>query len=105
MLQPMVIVPQSRQQMTGEPTLKERYEAVRQRIADAAVRSGRRPEDVEQGRLGPVRDGPCDPPLRRQQLPPPVLSGDDPHAGGLHDLGRGESTDNGDREKKQKKKH
>jgi pyridoxal phosphate enzyme (YggS family) len=42
----MVIVPQSRQQMTGEPTLKERYDAVRQRIADAAVRSGRRPDDI-----------------------------------------------------------
>jgi len=42
----MVIVPQPRQQMTGEPTLKERYDAVRQRIADAAARSGRRPENI-----------------------------------------------------------
>jgi pyridoxal phosphate enzyme (YggS family) len=46
MLKPMVIVPQSRQMMSGEPTLKDRYDAVRQRIADAAERSGRRPEDI-----------------------------------------------------------
>jgi pyridoxal phosphate enzyme (YggS family) len=32
--------------MKGEPTLKQRYEGVRQRIADAAVRSGRRPENI-----------------------------------------------------------
>jgi pyridoxal phosphate enzyme (YggS family) len=42
----MVIVPQQRQKMKGEPTLKERYEDVRGRIADAAARSGRRPDDI-----------------------------------------------------------
>ncbi len=31
---------------TGEMSLKERYDSVRRRIADAAVRSGRRPEEV-----------------------------------------------------------
>jgi pyridoxal phosphate enzyme (YggS family) len=42
----MALAPQQREAMTGEPTLKQRYETVRGRIADAAVRSGRRAEDI-----------------------------------------------------------
>ena len=42
----MDLAPHQRETMTGEPTLKQRYETVRGRIADAAVRSGRRPENV-----------------------------------------------------------
>ncbi len=37
---------EQRSTMEGEPSLKERYEAVLARIADAARRSGRRPEDI-----------------------------------------------------------
>ena len=42
----MDLAPRQREAMTGEPTLKQRYETVRGRIADAAVRSGRRPENI-----------------------------------------------------------
>ena len=42
----MAVTPHQRETMTGDPTLKQRYEAVRGRVGDAAVRSGRRPEDV-----------------------------------------------------------
>jgi pyridoxal phosphate enzyme (YggS family) len=42
----MDVAPHQRETMTGEPTLKQRYETVRGRITDAAIRSGRRPEDI-----------------------------------------------------------
>ncbi len=42
----MTTVPGQRSETHSEATLKERYEAVRRRIAAAAQRSGRRPDDV-----------------------------------------------------------
>jgi pyridoxal phosphate enzyme (YggS family) len=42
----MDLAPHQRETMSGEPTLKQRYETVRGRIADAATRSGRRPENI-----------------------------------------------------------
>ncbi len=42
----MTIAFEQRSTMKGEPSLKERYEAVRTRIAGAATRSGRRPEEI-----------------------------------------------------------
>jgi pyridoxal phosphate enzyme (YggS family) len=42
----MSIAQRQRDAMQGEPTLKQRYETVCGRIADAAARAGRRPESV-----------------------------------------------------------